>query len=90
MKISELEQCVYFFTLVIHICHNLQDYVTFIHQCWFCVYFESMEKIAGSLSLVEKKEEGNEMITTFVNFHLFLSQIMQKRDFFISFVLIGC
>jgi hypothetical protein len=49
-----------------------------------------MEKMQGSLSLVEKKEEGNEMITTFVNFHLFLSQIMQKRDFFISFVLIGC
>ncbi len=90
VKISELELCVYFFTLVINFCHNLQDYVTFIHQCWFCVYFESMEKMQGSLSLVERKEEANEMITTFVNFHLCLSQVMQKRDSFISFVFIGC
>lgn len=90
MKISELEQCVYFFTLVINFCHNLQDYETFIHQCWFCVYFESMEKMQGSLSLVERKKEANEMITTFVNFHLCLSQVMQKRDSFISFVFIGC
>jgi hypothetical protein len=89
VKIHELEQCVYFFTLVIHICHNLQDYVTIIHQCWFCIYFESMEKMKGSLSLVEGKKRPMRWLQCLLIF-TYVCHKSCKRDSFISFVFIGC